>query len=175
MMKKINIVIIMCAALVLSGCGNNSKKASSTVKSEKELLSASNESLAKMIVTIYDEAMTEMVEILEKYPQANNEMKVEFENLYESTIQKLLPIGKVIDQKDDATKDEIGSLAFVEVVRLEMPQKAIDLYNPRMSEIREFDSELNSKMVAMNIITQYAFFDLLKKQNPEEAERLGIE
>jgi len=31
-----------------------------------------------------------------------------------------------------------------------------------------------SKIKFINIITQYAFFDLLKKQAPKEAERLGI-
>ena len=37
------------------------------------------------------------------------------------------------------------------------------------------DMNLSNLIASFNIITQYAIFDLLKKQNSAEAKRLGIE
>ena len=37
------------------------------------------------------------------------------------------------------------------------------------------DQELHKIIMSFNIITQYAQFELLKKQEPEEAKRLGID
>ena len=37
------------------------------------------------------------------------------------------------------------------------------------------DSEFGNLLASFNILTQYADFDLLRKQAPEEAARLGIE
>jgi len=37
------------------------------------------------------------------------------------------------------------------------------------------DRDFHKVIISFNIITQYASFDLLKKQEPEEAQRLGIQ
>ena len=37
------------------------------------------------------------------------------------------------------------------------------------------DAELGRHVQSFNIITQYAFFELLRKQEPAEAQRLGIQ
>ena len=53
----------------------------------------------------------------------------------------------------------------------------MDVFKP-FSEGQQFymkkDPNLGKLIKDFNIITQYAFFDLLKKQDPKEAERLGI-
>ena len=45
----------------------------------------------------------------------------------------------------------------------------------QQGELAKTHRELANEIAQFNVITQYANFELLKKQLPEEAERLGIE
>jgi len=47
----------------------------------------------------------------------------------------------------------------------------VDIYN----SYPEDDLAFKNLLASFNILTQYADFDLLKQQAPEEAARLGIE
>lgn len=172
--KLTRLALLICAVIFMLNCGGNGKSSSNN-KSEEKIANLSNEQLATDIVKIYEEGITGLGEILEKYPQANNAMKEEYEKLFEATIQKLLPYGMKIKEKGSADAEKIGGLIFDEILASSKIQPVLEAYNARSSEIKAFDSALASKMAAMNTVTQYAFFDLLKEQNPEEAKRLGVE
>jgi hypothetical protein len=55
-----------------------------------------------------------------------------------------------------------------------IPQDIFKAYSEGQQYYSQKDPNLGKTLKDFNIITQYAFFDLLKKQAPKEAERLGI-
>ena len=55
-----------------------------------------------------------------------------------------------------------------------IPSDLFHLYSQAHQYYSPKDRELAELISGFNIITQYANFDLLKKQAPAEAERLGI-
>lgn len=171
--RLLTIALALCATIFMANCSKDKK--GSNDESESTGVTATNEEIAKNIATTYQEGFVEFEKILDKYPKANQEMKDEFEKLYDETLKKMVAFGKLVEQKDEADKEKIGSLVFSHVMDMDNLQGILNKFNDRTFEISKFDEELDHKMTHFNIITQYAFYDLLKKQNPEEAERLGIE
>lgn len=165
-------MLMTCAVFFTVSCGGGGKN--SNKLSESKIESMTNEELSDEIFTLYEQGMLGMGEILEKYPEANKQMKADFEKLFDETINQILVFGKVISKKESGETEEIAMELMKKMFQATDLSQVLDTYNSRSSEINDFDAELAKKMVAMNTVTQYAFYDLLKEQNPEEAERLGI-
>ena len=55
-----------------------------------------------------------------------------------------------------------------------VPGDVFTAYSKGQSAYQAKDAGLGDLITSFNILTQYANFELLKKQAPEEAKRLGI-
>jgi hypothetical protein len=55
------------------------------------------------------------------------------------------------------------------------PTVNIDALSQAVQRFNSTDPALAKELTSLNVITQYAFFELLQKQEPEEAKRLGID
>ena len=133
---------------------------------------ASPKELGDKIGAVYLEAMREVTTVVETKP-AVADVKAKVEAVKEKYVQQLVELGKQrekLSTQDKATVDGAIRLAVMAVGN--------EPWYKSYSEAMEFyfskDQAFHKLLMSFNIIGQYASFELLKKQEPKEAERLGI-
>lgn len=128
--------------------------------------------LGDRIGAVYVEALQEVTKLIENKPAAA-EAKPKVAALKEKYIQQLVALGKLreaLSTADKATVDNGISLALNRIGSAAW----YTTYNQVTQTYRSADLEFANLVSSFNIIGQYANFDLLKQQAPDEAKRLGI-
>ena len=160
-------VVLALCLLVFTGCGN-SKDGGGKEKTGK----MTPESLGKAIAAIYIESITQSSQLMKAREEVDM-VKPKLEKLKEDIITRLVKLGRIRESLDEAGKQKTDrhiSRGIGVVSR-----DAYDEYNGGYRYYAGLDRETGNLIASFNIITQYAIFELLKKQAPEEAQRLGIE
>jgi hypothetical protein len=134
-------------------------------------ISPSPDQLGDEIATLYLAAYDDVVDALADRPPAD-EASARLDTLKDDYIEQLVGLGRHRDgmaEPDRANVDSIvrRSLAGLSDDTLAEYQAAIDHYAS--------DAELRELIASFNVIGQYASFDLLREQEPDEAARLGID
>lgn len=171
--------ILMIAAFIFSACGGTKDQNSSEIVSEKAATAKASEQkiltpaeMGENIGDIYEKAMKELTELLKEKPEAA-QVKSQVEQLKEAYIQQLIALGKQREALEAAGRSAVDTQ-----LRMKMNSSYNAPWYTAFNEIQQHyfsDRDFHKIIVSFNIITQYANFDLLKKQEPEEALRLGIE
>jgi hypothetical protein len=131
----------------------------------------SPDELGKAIADNYLEALKKANELMKDRPDPKD-LTPKVEALKEETVKKMVALGQKV-----AALDAAGQKKAEAKVAMAFSAIPMDVFKP-FSEGQQFymqkDPNLGKLINEFNIITQYAFFPLLKKQAPKEAERLGI-
>jgi hypothetical protein len=131
----------------------------------------SPDELGKAILDNYLEALKKVTDLMKDRPEPAA-LTPKVDTLKEETIKKMVDIGQKVAKLDEAGKKKVDTK-----VSMGLGNTPMDLFKA-LSEGQQFyakkDAKLGKTIKDFNIITQYALFDLLKKQEPKEAERLGI-
>lgn len=180
-MKNISLslfVFLLTVSLATFACGGGEEQSTASVAAEKpapvETETAPEMSpmeLGQEIAALYEKTMRDVTELLKDKPDVS-EVKSQVETMKEECVQKMFAYGKMREALDDSGK----STADLQI-RLKMNSLYKDPFFTTYNEIQQHyfqDKEFHKIVMSFNIITQYANFDLLKKQEPEEAQRLGI-
>ncbi len=95
-------------------------------------------------------------------------------DLKEEYIQKYVAIGA---EREKMTAEEKAKLDADAQAKMIGTYDAAEFarFNDKVNAIRPKDNTLANEMVSLNSLSQYAFYELLKKQNPAEATRLNIQ
>lgn len=131
----------------------------------------SADDLGKSISISYLEALKKLNELTKARPEPAD-LAPKVAALKEETIKKMVELGNKVAKLDDASKKKVESkvvMAFSST-----PQDVFKAFSEAQQFYVAKDANLGNNIKDFNIITQYAFFDLLKKQAPKEAERLNI-
>lgn len=128
--------------------------------------------ISAAIVTIYHDAITEVAGAVKDYPEAAGLQPV-LAGLKNGYIWQLVELGKQREALSDEDKANVDLETRLHISRV--PAEAYQTYSDAISHYFEIDQDVWKLLRSFNIITQYAFFELLKEQEPEEAQRLGIE
>jgi len=165
-------IVLVLAAVACGGKKEAAAPGAGSTESSPSQAPSSPKAMAEAIGDIYVEALTRALDILKDRPEAAA-AKPKIQELKEKTIQKLVEFGKKkasLSASDKAVIDSTLGLRINTVAGtlFSAYQEAVNYYLSK-------DTELFNLVGSLNIITQYADFDLLKKQAPEEAKRLGIE
>ncbi|MBM4285873.1 MAG: hypothetical protein FJ128_11600 [Deltaproteobacteria bacterium] len=131
----------------------------------------SPEDLGKAIFDGYVEALVKVNELMKDKPDPKD-LTPKVEALKEETIQKMVELGKKVAALDDAGRKKVDSKLVLAMGTV--PGDVFKAFSEGQMHYQKADANLGRLIKDFNIITQYAFFDLLKKQTPKEAERLGI-
>ncbi len=169
-------VLPLCIALLvgLSACGKRAAQTADGSGAQIEHAPATEattpETLGEMLGSSYVETLRQVVAILEDRPSAD-EARASLTEIKEAKIEMLVPLGRkreAMSEEDRATVDRILNRRITMVPG--------DLFKQYAEARRHYqgDRTLALLIADFNIITQYANFDLLKKQLPAEAERLGL-
>jgi hypothetical protein len=131
----------------------------------------SPDDLGKTIVDTYLESLKKLNELMKDRPEPAA-LAPKVEALKEESIKKMVEIGQKVAKLDEAGKKKVD--AKVSMGFSNTPMDVFKAYSEGQQFYSPKDANLGKNIKDFNIITQYALFDLLKKQAPKEAERLGI-
>lgn len=164
------------AFALLAACGGsesespgNSQSAGATSGSSS---AAAPEDLAEEVAQHYFDALDELDAILSQDPQIDD-LRLEVLNLKNEYITLLLPYGYSREEMSGTARDAFDS-AINRAILLSTPPALTTLGTTVADLNAAGETSLASEVASFNILTQYVFFDLLKEQDPDEAERLGI-
>ncbi len=182
------VCLLLPLGLVMSGCGEGDETdttvaaaADSTITTGAEMTlttaaatEMSGTQLGEAIGAAWTEAMQKLNTILEGQPEASA-VQSQVAELKEEYVQKLVAFGEQRETLDTATKAEVDAAILEAFNRA----AGTDWYTTYMSNYEAYaylsgDVEFTNLVADFHILAQYANFDLLKSQEPEEAARLGI-
>ncbi|MFC2165795.1 hypothetical protein ACFLT2_12480 [Acidobacteriota bacterium] len=176
-LKFLFLVVVVSA--VAFGCGGGKEQSSPVETAERQVAPKVEKSselspteLGQKIADLYAKAMTDLTDMLKEKPSVD-EVQSKVKVMKEDYVAKLVEFGRKREALDASGKATVDSK-----LRMKMSSLYKDPVFTDFNEIQKHyfqNKEFHKIVMSFNIITQYADFDLLKKQDPEEAERLGIQ
>jgi hypothetical protein len=172
---------MILAILLLAGCAGELPVPGQTLSTVAVATTATTEALtvqlAKQVAATWSEAIQKLVPLLEPTPPVTS-LQAPVAQLKEEYVQKMVALGRQIAALDGSQRQEtyastteiLSSTAdsdwFLSYTRL---------YNQYAAGSDQTAQDFAVLLSSFNTLTQYAFFDLLREQDPDEAQRLGIE
>ena len=177
-----SILILAALSLMLMACGGNGEKAAGSEAPDESAPAMATKTetpaelspaeLGQQIGVLYVEALSEVTEMLKEKPEAA-EVRPQVEQLKDKYVQQLVELGRKREALDSSARAAVDSQIMIKVNALSR-ESWYATYNEVQQHYFQ-DRDFHKLVISFNIIGQYANFDLLKKQEPEEAQRLGIE
>jgi hypothetical protein len=100
-------------------------------------------------------------------------VRTQIEQLKNDTIAKLVELGRAREAMSTSDRAKVDS-KITAALSAAGGEDWYTTYNDVWKHYSSVDSDFANVIAAFNVIGQYANFDLLKKQLPAEATRLGI-
>ena len=129
------------------------------------------EAIGDAVAAIYVDTMKKVVATLEDRPEVDV-AKTELARVKEQAIAQLVALGKKRQALDDAGKAIVNRKVTAGLMRI--PSDVFQAFSEAHKHYTSADRETGNLLAAFNILTQYADFELLKKQAPAELQRLGL-
>lgn len=162
--------VIFLSILLAAGCGGAGDNGTDDVSEQAEDFS-DPEVLGNRIGEIYAEMYMSLHEIATQGLSAE-ELAPLVAEMKEDYIAQFVELGAIREGMTEEQKSAIDLAIMGHFYDMDMEitisiADMINFYRPE-------DAELANNMSQMNILTQYADYELLRTQSPEEATRLGI-
>ena len=133
--------------------------------------------LAEALVEQYLAAIDGSAALLADRPPAGT-VSAQFEALREERVQAIFAIGQKVAMLDAGGRAQVEAAVNSVNARLQYDPALKPRYDAYFEAVKHYfstDREFARRLQTINILTQYAFFDLLRKQEPAEAARLGLD
>ncbi len=169
MKRSICIVAITILLFLATACGDRPSGISAPAAPDD---ARSPHDLGVAIGTLYIKAMEEVTALIKDKPDPAD-IKLPLQALKKKYITRFVKFGEkkeALAQSDRGTVDAALRLQMNKIEHVPWYKT----YNDAQMHYRKIDPELRERILEFNIISQYADFELLKKQAPDEARRLGI-
>jgi hypothetical protein len=127
--------------------------------------------IGESIGTVFHEMLRRFSSLVDGYPPPPA-LRESIAELKEATIQELMPLGRLRDALDEAERQQVDMASSMALRRTD-PQD-FETFQKATAHYRTLDNDFANEIAAFNIITQYACFELLRTQAPDEASRLGL-
>lgn len=130
-----------------------------------------SQAIGDAVGALYIDTMKQVTAALEGSPDVEV-AKAELTKIKADAVGKLVELGR-----KRAALDGAGKAAVDRGVRGAMrrvPPEVFEAFSAAHKHYAAADRETGDLLASFNVITQYAAFELLKKQAPEEFERLGL-
>jgi len=180
--KRTALVLLALGIVALSACGDDAGVATTastpttatTPTSAAATTTAGAPSPAELgdqIGDLYLTAFDDVVALLADRPDAAT-AAAELATLKEQYVQEMVALGHQREALDAAGRSAVD--ARITAALSAVPPATYDAYQQAHADYGE-DLEVANLIASFNIIGQYANFDLLRQQDPDEAVRLGID
>jgi hypothetical protein len=175
--KIFSLSLLLAFALFSCGGGEESSRDNLSASPPVERMSEQKEELTPVEIgqragELYAKTMTELVELLKDRPETSVAMP-DVEALKDTCVAKMVELGRKREVLDASGKSIVDSQ-----IRMKINSFYNDPVFTSFNDIQQHyfqNRDFHKIVMSFNIITQYANFDLLKKQEPDEAQRLGIQ
>lgn len=165
--------VLLIMVFLASGCSGNGREEGEVKTTDSpEVEKMTPAELGQAVADNYVEVMNKVIGLLKDKPPVD-EVKPKLETLKETYIQKFVALGERRDTFAQADRAAADSRISMGISRI--PEATYAQYSDIQRYYMQENIEMGNLIASFNIITQYASFELLKKQEPREAERLGIE
>jgi hypothetical protein len=175
-------ILIAAVALATMGCagelpvpGKNSStstgRVSTTTRESTPL------QLGTQVAATWSEAMQKLVSLLAETPPIAS-LQAPVTQLKEEYVQKMVALGhqiEALDAPQRQTASDRSSEILDGTADSDWFQSYVRLYDHYAAGEDQSSQDFAVLLSTFNTLTQYAFFDLLKAQDPDEAQRLGIQ
>ncbi len=134
------------------------------------------QAVGQAIVAVQRAALVDTAQLLQDRPPPAQALAL-FEAKEQQWIDQLLPLGAQEQRFDAMQRRSVRLQVSLFHQQLQRDPELIKLFKAYTQAVNHYidvDPELHRRLARVNIITQYAFHDLLRKQAPEEALRLGL-
>jgi hypothetical protein len=169
MKRAICIVALAVSIFLTVACGDQPAGISTPAEPDEGM---TPHELGVAIGTLYIKAMEEVTTRIKDKPDPAD-IKAPLQALKEKYIGHFIRFGKTKSLLPESDHGVVDSAIRSQMAKL-MHVPWYKTYNDAQMYYHKIDPELRKLILDFNIITQYADFELLKKQAPEEAKRLGI-
>lgn len=176
---KIFFPLLVSLSLLFSACSSDGRENSEMARPSEEKVAdtpttkdLSPAEIGGRVGDLYVNAIKDIIDLLKDKPEPSD-VESQAVELKENYIQKLVELGKLREQLSISDKGMLDS-----ALRQKVYSVSSQPWYATFNEIQMHyfsNREFHKIILSFNIITQYAAFELLKKQEPEEAKRLGIE
>jgi len=178
-MKKALVITVLISVLVFTGsaCGKKEAAPDATAAVQPAVPAVPPpsadvvENLGKKIGSSYIETLKQVVAMLNDKPPAAD-AKAMLADMKNWTIELMIGLGKEREALSVVGRAKVDMVLSNRIAAT--PADLFKEYQAGQAYYKD-DRELFQLIADFNIITQYANFELLKKQLPEEAKRLGIQ
>jgi hypothetical protein len=177
-----SILTLAALSLTLMACGGGGEKAAGSEPAGEPAPAAEMKTqtpaemtpveLGRKIGDLYVQALADVTEMLKDKPGVDA-VRPQVEHLKQEYVQKLVELGRKRETLDASAKATVDSQIMMKV-----NASSREPWYATFNEIQQHyfqNQDFHKLVISFNIIGQYANFELLKKQEPEEAQRLGIE
>ena len=161
--KKALVVMMILSMFSLAACGGDGDGGGTP---------GSPDEVAQAVMDIYLEGLTTISGMADN-PPSLEDAKAQLEPLKEDMITRLVELGKIRATMNESDQSAIDSALLSKFMGVD--KEMFDKYNEVLAHYRSQHIGFANFLASINTITQYADFELLKEQEPEEAARLGIE
>ncbi len=181
-MKTLMLALALIISLAFTtGCGGEGDATESNGNTDTSQNSESADSgeisltdpdeFGQAVFVVNEELFAELHETLSQgLPAA--ELAPVITEIKERYITSYVELGRIREGMSDAEKEAANS-----AIRSALYDRDMDTYRAvnDMTEVyRDENNELANEIVSLSILMQYADFELLRSQEPAEAERLGL-
>lgn len=130
-------------------------------------------SLGKRIMNLANQLNDKIYDLLYKSGSSVTEIHSQLQKWFDEYVSQFVEFGKEKEGLSDEEREKVDNDIMQEYFKLDQ-ERHTAIYIKKHEELYEVSEDTANLLLKFNIITQYSDFALLKKQNPEEAERLGL-
>ena len=167
------IALLMAAVVACGGDAKRSAVATPVPATPTASGQTTPNELGGEIGALYVRALSDVTDLLREKPTAS-QVKASVQQLKETYIQRLVKLGRAREALDAEGRADVDAAIRVKINAV-AGESWYATYNAVAQHYLTQDEGLHALIVSFNVIGQYANFDLLKTQEPEEAKRLLIE
>jgi hypothetical protein len=188
-LRLLCLLLVVASLLVACGGGDKESAAKPTISSTPKatqtptveepeptptnvLEELSPSELGEEIGGVYVEAIQKVSELVADKPPST-EVKDQVAELKATYVQRLVELGHLREALSDQDKAAVNN-AINETFIAGSKSDWYNTYFEAVQYYSERDYEFHQLLYSFNLIGQYANFDLLKEQEPQEAVRLGL-
>lgn len=164
-------LFLLAAMIILfAGCNNGQ----TNKKSDQKMKKLSTLEWAGEVYAIYEDSYNQLDALLGQKPDFTPKLTEDVKAIKASVIEKMLPLGKMRAEWNEADQKTSSDQLGVKIFNISRNPAWPRVNNEARIYYAKINPEIAALISSFNIITQYSQFELLGKQEPLEAERLGI-
>lgn len=163
-------MVLMCVFTMMWACSSNGEQKKESGKPRVK----NPDAFAEAAFNLYNQSIISLFELVGSKPEITEELREKVAKHKAATIDEMVKLGHARAKMNE--EDQRSCSARLERKTAQVSREPWNgVMNDAVPHYRKIDRAFADELASFNIITQYSQFELLKKQLPSEAQRLGIE